>query len=104
MLWQALDYFESKSNVSPSLIKKWNHTFSEKELLEREGKMKNVDCGVEGEKGGREREREKGRNMCAQVLSDTGAGVHQRPCYNKDWVINNVHVVRRLNNACFQRC
>ena len=84
--------------MSPSLIKKWNQTFLEKKSLEREGKMKkNLDCGV-GEEGEGE------RCVCVCALSDTGARVHQRPCYNEDWVINNVHVVSGLNNACFQRC
>ena len=82
--------------MSPSLIKKWNQTFLEKKSLEREGKMrKKMDCGVEEEREGE-------RGVCA--LSGTGARVHQRPCYNEDWVINNVHVVNGLNNACFQRC
>ena len=78
--------------------------FLRKKIIGARGKMKNVNCGVEGEK---EEERERKECVCAGfycVLSDTGAGVHQRPCYNKDWVINNVHVVSGLNNVCFQRC
>ena len=52
-----------------------------------------------------EGEEERERDVCVCVLlSETGARVHQRPCYNEDWVINNVHVVSGLNNACFQRC
>ena len=60
---------------------------------------KNVACGVE-----EEREGERCVCVCVCALSDTGARVHQRPCYNEDWVINNVRVINGLNNACFQRC
>ena len=83
----------------PLLSRNGTKLFLEKKLLEREGKMKkNVG-------GGRRRGREGERCVCVRrLLSEAGAWVHQRPCYNEDWVINNVHVVSGLNNACFQRC